>query len=175
MYPNGDAASATPRLLCSVPDGTSPSNQPLATFRARGPTIDRERSQCVAELSIAGELDAWAAAVAGERCRDWVADVGDVDVIVDVSAVTFVDSAGTRLIEQLDSMAPRRFVVRAPSRIVRRVFEILNVTIDVEPGATWGRAIPHTGGPRASTPHEPSYDFGRSGPWKDDAPTGNMR
>jgi anti-anti-sigma factor len=176
MYPTCQASPAVLRLLCSLP-ATARSARHRVTFHASTPRNDcscrhrhRERS-CRAELVIAGELDSYAADAADEPCRDWLTSIGRLDVIVDLSAVTLIDSAGTRLIERLADAVPGRLTVRAPSRIVRRVFDLLNVAIDEETPAViepleshWqGRGLALQPGLRRSSRRAPASTSGDPG------------
>ena len=79
--------------------------------------------------AVHGELDASAVSLIDERCG-CRAD----GVVVDLSGVTLIDSAGARVVERLAAaavLAGARFAVRDPSPIVQRVFDVLHVSVNV--------------------------------------------
>ncbi|MGB3735512.1 MAG: STAS domain-containing protein, partial [Ilumatobacter sp.] len=84
-------------------------------------------------MMITGELDAYAASLVDEPCSDWLSTGGDA--VIDLSNVTLIDAAGTTLVQRLRRAAPGAVRFRDPSRIVRRVFDILSVPIDIPPQA----------------------------------------
>ena len=86
-----------------------------------------------AVMTITGELDAYAASLVEAQCLDWLSTGGDA--AIDLSNVTLIDAAGTTLVQRLRRAAPGAVRFRDPSRIVRRVFDILSVPIDIPPHA----------------------------------------
>jgi anti-sigma B factor antagonist len=78
-------------------------------------------------VHVEGEVDA----SVDERLADVILLGGSgLDVVVDMSGVTFLDSTGLRALiraKRACDVLDRRFVVIAPSTVVRRVFEIAGV------------------------------------------------
>ena len=83
----------------------------------------------------AGEIDLATADQLAERLRP-VLDTGAADVIVDLGAVTFLDSTGLRVLlsarRRLEADG-RQLHVRNPSRSVQRVFVLSGLDELVEP------------------------------------------
>ena len=75
-------------------------------------------------LSVAGELDAHTA----PELHEAVANTSrDDDLVIDGSALTFVDSSGLRVLLEARSTwseAGHRVVVRQPSQNLRRILEV---------------------------------------------------
>ena len=74
--------------------------------------------------ALAGEIDAHTSA----RLTETFA--GDDDLVLDLSAIEFVDSSGLRVLIELHQAreaAGSAFVIRAPSSPVRRLLEISGV------------------------------------------------
>lgn len=128
--------AATSRLLCQVPAGgsrrTQLTIQTVTPLMHRCTDVDVEDSGR-AVMMITGELDAYAASLVDEPCSDWLSTGGDA--VIDLSNVTLIDAAGTTLVQRLRRAAPGAVRFRDPSRIVRRVFDILSVPIDIPPQA----------------------------------------
>ena len=87
---------------------------------------------------VSGEIDAHTAEVLrAQLLPDTIVDDVD-DVRIDISAVTFIDSSGLRVLleahRQLQE-AGRRLVLVAPSKPVVRLFEVTGLAgvLDVEP------------------------------------------
>ena len=76
-------------------------------------------------VSLVGEFDLAQA----DAFSEWVATNvdGQSDVVLDCSALTFLDSSGIRAILMLASLTPGGVVIRRPSPIVRKVLEIAGV------------------------------------------------
>jgi anti-anti-sigma factor len=86
---------------------------------------------------VIGEIDAHTADVLRAQLLPDTDSGGD-DVRVDISAVTFIDSSGLRVLLEAHralQQAGRRLVLVAPSRPVVRLFEVTGLTgaLDVEP------------------------------------------
>lgn len=84
---------------------------------------------------VIGEIDAHTADVLRAELQP---DADGHDVRVDLSAVTFVDSSGLRVLLEAHlalQQAGRRLVLVAPSRPVVRLFEVTGLAgaLDVEP------------------------------------------
>jgi len=76
-------------------------------------------------LVLAGELDAHTAPSLGDHL-DPLPD-GTGDVVLDIAGVDFMDSSGLRVIIEAHDRAHaahRRLVLRSPSGVVRRLFEV---------------------------------------------------
>lgn len=105
---------------------TAPSSYPLLVVRWRGPDDSGDTSG-LATLSFVGELDAYSAAVARQTCDQFL---DDHDVVrVDLHDVTFIDSAGTRFLEECCDRVNRRggdCRLFDPSPAVRRMLAILD-------------------------------------------------
>lgn len=74
-------------------------------------------------ILLRGEVDLGC----GEAFRDAFAQAADGParrIVVDVSAVTFLDGGGLRLLEQTAAASGREVWLRAPSRPVRRIAEL---------------------------------------------------
>jgi anti-anti-sigma factor len=72
-------------------------------------------------LVLSGEIDSYTAPGLAERLADPAVEV------VDVSAITFIDSTGLRTLLQADRSRRddgRRFALRSPSAPVQRLLEI---------------------------------------------------
>ncbi|MGB3735368.1 MAG: hypothetical protein WA964_10470 [Ilumatobacter sp.] len=106
------------------------------------PTSQATSSKPHVLCSRPGEPGTCAAAIAEGTGRCCVANTGEVDVTVDLTAVAFIDSARTRIVEQLHGIAPQHFVVVASNRIVRRAFDTSNVTFDDGLHAATPRPVP---------------------------------
>ena len=123
--------AATERLLVRVPTSAIGQSNQL-TVRGRTPVmhrcLDGGSDDGRPVMTISGELDAYATALIGEACHVWLS-IGH-HAIVDLSGITLIDAAGTRFIEQLRNTAPGGMRLRDPSRIARRVFDILQVPLD---------------------------------------------
>jgi anti-anti-sigma factor len=52
---------------------------------------------------------------------------GQRDIVLDCSALTFIDSSGIRAILTFASRTPRRVIMRAPLPNVRKVLEVTGV------------------------------------------------
>jgi anti-anti-sigma factor len=84
---------------------------------------------------VIGEIDAHTADVLRAQL---LPDADGDDVRIDLSAVTFIDSSGLRVLLEAHrtlQQAGRRLVLVAPSRHVVRLFEVTGLTgaLDVEP------------------------------------------
>lgn len=77
-------------------------------------------------LQVEGELDAHTVPIFAERLAGTIT-AGDVDVVVDLAGVSFIDSAGLSVLLNGFRRATRRgrsFVLAAPSDRVKRVLEV---------------------------------------------------
>ena len=82
-------------------------------------------------VRVAGELDPDTAPKLDGELRDAVQASGCVRLVVDLEAVTFVDSAGLAvLLDALQAMRAREgvLVLRNPSSLVRRLLDITALT-----------------------------------------------
>lgn len=87
----------------------------------------RHQGQTCVLVELCGELDAYSATNVIHVIR-WV-ELGDQSTVIDLSAVSFIDGAGWRVIEELDElMAARggRVWLHDPSRVVQRLAAILD-------------------------------------------------
>ena len=87
-------------------------------------TIDRDPDAMV--VTVEGEIDMDSATRLEETLAELIGR-GEVDLVVDMSAVSFIDSVGTSvLVESLDraTEAGGTLAVRAPSTAVKRMLEI---------------------------------------------------
>jgi anti-anti-sigma factor len=76
-------------------------------------------------IVVSGEIDAHSAPALAERLN--CCSAVDVDIVVDMSAVTFMDSSGLRVlidVHQRTADAPHGLVLRAPSASVVRLLEV---------------------------------------------------
>lgn len=76
-------------------------------------------------LVLAGEIDAHTAPLLVEHLDPLPAGTGDV--VLDIAGVDFMDSTGLRVIIEAHDRAGaahRRLVLRSPSSVVRRLFEV---------------------------------------------------
>jgi anti-anti-sigma factor len=76
-----------------------------------------------AVMAISGELDAYSVKIVEGHLREWLEDAGNASI--DLSEVTLIDAAGSRLLDRLVRHAPGEVRFRDPSRIVRRVFDAI--------------------------------------------------
>jgi stage II sporulation protein AA (anti-sigma F factor antagonist) len=76
-------------------------------------------------LWLSGELDLAQADTFPESAAAQLN--GAADVVLDCSQLTFLDSSGIRAIFQLASKAGRPVVIRNPTEIVRRVFDVAGI------------------------------------------------
>lgn len=132
---------ATTRLLCQVPAGQGDvadaveaggNSRTQLTIRTVTPLTHRcsDAEDCGrAVMSIAGELDAYGSSLVERRCHAWVSTAGDA--VIDLSEVTLIGAAGTTLVEQLLRVGLGAVRLRDPSRIVCRVFDVLDVPVDL--------------------------------------------
>ncbi len=143
MCPTCLVAPATTRLLCALPGGHEHPDRIRLTIRTYTPLAHhhRHRGRDVsgddpvgpkpAMMTITGELDSTAVRVAAHRCRDYTASTGSV--VIDLSAVTLIDSAGVRLLEQLRDLAHTRHGrvwLIEPNPVVQRVLDVIGVQAD---------------------------------------------
>ncbi|MDP9386889.1 MAG: STAS domain-containing protein [Actinomycetota bacterium] len=78
-------------------------------------------------MAVDGELDACTAPILAERLADLIDAQGNLNVVLDLSATTFIDSSGlTALVTAHKALRSRggRFAVAAPTAPVRRLLEI---------------------------------------------------
>ena len=91
-------------------------------------TIRREGVDVV--VAVGGELDFLSAPALAKAMRDLIEDQGHLDVVLDLGAVTFIDSSGVRtILDARSALCGRngRFTITDPSAAVDRVFEILSL------------------------------------------------
>ena len=95
----------------------------------------RTNGACV--LQIAGELDT-ATADAFAECVDAAVRAQPWPVLVDLSGLTFIDARGARVLDAVIRTLPggRRAVVRACPRRVRRILDILGLSLDCLPAGS---------------------------------------
>jgi anti-anti-sigma factor len=96
---------------------------------------ERERVRVLAE----GELD-FASVETLRRCVDELLDVGFAQVVIDVTGLSFVDSAGFRLLSELTQRAlshGQKVTVHHPSPGLERLAELLrdhgHLAVDAAP------------------------------------------
>lgn len=116
--------TADSRLLCNVPTAGH-AGRSLLTVRTITPPLHQCPDVGIGEdgrasMVFFGELDSYTSSMIQAGCLDWLSTAGDA--VIDLSALTLVDSAGTRLLERLRAQAPGDVRFRDPSRIVRNVF-----------------------------------------------------
>ena len=131
--------AAESRLLCHVPTTGHPGRS-LLTVRVTTPPLHRcpdvdvndggAAGDAPSVMVFFGELDSHTSAVVGAGCLGWMPVTGDT--VIDLSAVTLVDSSGSRLLERLRDEAPGVVRFRDPSRIVQHVFAAIGRPIDIE-------------------------------------------
>lgn len=76
-------------------------------------------------IVVSGEIDAHSAPVLAERLSQCAA--ADTDIVIDMSAVTFMDSSGLRVLidaQHRVDPAAHGLVLQSPSAAVVRLFEI---------------------------------------------------
>jgi anti-sigma B factor antagonist len=92
-------------------------------------TLHSERDGDTHVLTLSGELDLVTAPEVEKELR--IVEAGDADVIVvDLSALEFVDSTGLRLLiqtEQRSRWEPGRIALRRPPERVMRIFTIAGI------------------------------------------------
>jgi len=92
--------------------------------------VEGTRSGTAVSLVIVGELDLSCMKRFRELLTRWTADELD-DLVIDLRAVTFIDSTGLVLLLRADTIAREEgfqlHVVRSPTEIVRAVFEVSGV------------------------------------------------
>lgn len=81
--------------------------------------------------TVEGELDMATASLLERHVSEAVAS-GATDLLLDMSAVTFIDSSGLRALIAAKKLVPGRMVVLAPSRAVRRLFEVSGLSSAIE-------------------------------------------
>ena len=82
-----------------------------------------DRGPC--SIVVSGEIDAHSAPELAGRLHDCTAV--DVDIVVDLAAVTFMDSSGLRVlidVHQRTQSAPHGLVLQSPSASVVRLLEV---------------------------------------------------
>ncbi len=93
-----------------------------------------EEAPDVVRLRLDGELDAYSAATVGEACDRFLD--GFDRVRIDLQAVSFIDAAGTRFLQERCARIERRggeCRLCNPSRVVRRLFAILGLEALITP------------------------------------------
>jgi anti-sigma B factor antagonist len=91
---------------------------PQAGFTTR--EDDRE-----AVLVVAGEIDLATCTDFRREIRALVQSAGDRSIVLDLAAVTFLDSSGLEvLVTQQAALAPRLLTLRHVSKSVRRVLQV---------------------------------------------------
>ena len=143
MCPTCMVAPAATRQLCALPGGREHPDRIRLTIRTYTPLAHhhRHRGRNVrgndpvgpkpAMMTITGELDSTAARLVADRCSDYIACTGSV--VIDLSAVTLIDSAGVRLLEQFRDLAQARLGrvwLIEPSPVVQRVLDVIGVERD---------------------------------------------
>lgn len=109
--------------------GQSPTPTPAADFDVSSDVADG-----IATVSVRGEVDVYTAPQLRERLYGVVGD-GVTRVILDLSAMTFIDSTGLGVV--VGALKRLResggdLVLRSPSRSTRKVLEITGLTRIVE-------------------------------------------
>jgi anti-anti-sigma factor len=82
-------------------------------------------------VSLAGELDPATAPDLSSRLLELAADPGVTSVVIDLAQVSFLDSAGLRVLVSANEALRARsadLVLRGPSPNVRRVLEVTGLT-----------------------------------------------
>lgn len=82
-------------------------------------------SQGPCSVVVSGEIDAHSVASLADHLSDCTAV--DRDIVIDMSAVTFIDSSGLRMLIELRQRieaAPHDVVLRSPSTSVLRLLEV---------------------------------------------------
>lgn len=117
-------------------DGEAPttSGPPRSADRRRRALIDVKTSYegGMPLIRVAGEVDLSTAAVLREAIENAAASRPE-KVVIDMSAVTFIDSTGLNVL--LTASARENLVVRAPSRPVRLLGEVVGLAgvLSLEP------------------------------------------
>jgi anti-sigma B factor antagonist len=86
-------------------------------------------------VALDGELDLATAPAVARALRDLIEDQGHLDVVLDLGAVSFIDSIGIRtILDARRSLCVRngRFTIVDPSAAVRRVLRILGLNVQLE-------------------------------------------
>lgn len=100
--------------------------------------IECEREGEVPVIWLRGELDRLSAESVDVAVRD-LAAAGSPTLVVDVSELDFIDSAGLRSLSRAHNLlhqSQRNLVVRRPSSSIQRLFELvgLHEVLNIEPG-----------------------------------------
>ena len=91
-------------------------------------TIRREGVEVV--VAVGGELDLASAPEVARAMRELLEDQADLGVVLDLGAVTFIDSSGvSAILDARNALCGRngRFTISHPSAAVQRVFHILGL------------------------------------------------
>jgi anti-sigma B factor antagonist len=86
-------------------------------------------------VALDGELDLATAPAVARALRDLIEDQGHLDVVLDLGAVTFIDSIGIRtVLDARSALCARRgrFTIVDPSAAVRRVLRILGLNAQLD-------------------------------------------
>jgi anti-anti-sigma factor len=119
------ASSSDERLLCRVPDPSDPSRTRLELRVSSCRSDGRGRA---ALITVSGDLCAFESA----RIRDAVCDASRSagSIVLDLSEVRMIDSAGVRFLEWLLVLQDRRkrsLAIHDPSLIAERVLQICDM------------------------------------------------
>ena len=86
-------------------------------------------------VALDGEFDLETAPAVARALRDLIEDQGHLDVVLDLGAVSFIDSIGIRtVLDARRSLCERngRFTIVDPSAAVRRVLRILGLNAQLD-------------------------------------------
>jgi anti-sigma B factor antagonist len=84
-------------------------------------------------LSVHGEIDLATAEPFEERAREAVMDTPGSSVLMDLTGVTFMDSAGTRALIRVMELRCGKSLVVQPSKQVSKVLQLVALTDGVLP------------------------------------------
>jgi anti-sigma B factor antagonist len=84
-------------------------------------------------LSVHGEIDLASAEPFEERAREAVMDTPESSVLIDLSRVTFMDSAGIRALIRVMELRCGKSLIVQPSRQVFRLLQLVAMTGGVLP------------------------------------------
>ena len=84
-------------------------------------------------FSVHGEIDLATAEPFEERAIEAVMDAPGSSVLIDLSGVTFMDSAGTRALIRVMELRSRKSLIIQPSRQVFKVLQLVALTGRVLP------------------------------------------
>ena len=119
--------TSTPRLLCSVRSPGRDNDPPLLMAWVGCCRPSSDDAQTAAYVSLHGDLCTYSARRMREGLLDYAAYAGDL--VVDLSALRFLDTSGVELLEDVSAHLLRVggfLQVHDPSDAARRVLELIH-------------------------------------------------